>query len=477
MRLKKPIIFIIIALLVLISTPVFAAELKAADFKNSKAVCVIDAATGELIWGLKADVKIFPASTTKVLTALIVLEKAKLDDIVTVAKPLMRGSLINGNKSIMPGEELSVKDLLYGLMLVSGNDCAQALAEHVAGSVEKFADMMNARVRQLGLSDTNFVNPHGIHTEDHYSTAYDMTKITAEAMKNEMFATIVSTTKYTISPTNKRNYELVLINSNRLITTGGNPRTEDADSKFLYDYANGVKTGATPFAGSCLVSSASKDGRLLIAGVYGVASARASLKWGFSKTLLEFGFENSRLMDYTAELKSTDNNIVVDVADAAKDDLGGGKLILEPQIEKKVTRLLLPDEEGNYPDDEITARENLMVNITAPIEDGEILGEITYSLGGEVLYVAKLAASRPVELKAPEPTPPPRSTRNPVPTVVATNPVDVVSGNSNKVDFAAISGWLVVPIVVIAFIILRSVIANKRRGQARRARRARNRRL
>ena len=203
---------------------------------SAKSCIVIDAETGAVIYEKDADTPMGIASTTKILTALLVLENCYLDDIVTIKK---EWTGIEGSSMLLkPGEQLTVEAMLYGLLLHSGNDAAHALACYVGGSIDKFADMMNARVTELGCTNSHFENPHGLDGKTHLATARDLAIITREAMKNEKFADIVSTTKIGFG---KRVFE----NHNKLLG--------------LYEGTIGVKTGYTIAAGRSLVSCAVRD--------------------------------------------------------------------------------------------------------------------------------------------------------------------------------------------------------------------------
>ena len=201
-----------------------------------------------------ADVKRYPASTTKIMTCLIALEKCDPDEKVKISKTACNLSERNSKMGLKPGETYRMIDLLYGLMLPSGNDAAIAIAEHIGGSVSGFAKLMNAKAKSLGMEHTHYLNPHGLHNADHYTTARDMAILTAYALENESFAKIVSTTRRVVKSSDGRKIEL--LNSNRLL------RDVKASSykpySCLYSYAIGVKTGDTHLAGKCLVAAARK---------------------------------------------------------------------------------------------------------------------------------------------------------------------------------------------------------------------------
>lgn len=235
----------------------------------SAAASVLYAPDGDLFLCEKdADERRPMASTTKIMTALVVLEHANLTDTVTVVPEAVgiEGSSIY----LYAGEQLTVETLLYALLLSSANDAATALAWHVAGSISAFADLMNERAAAMGLTDTHFTNPHGLHDEAHYTTARELAKITAEALRNEHFAGIVSTVRYQ-APQAGTGATRLFLNHNRLLRT--------------YEGAVGVKTGFTKKSGRCLVSAARREGLLLIA-----VTLSAPSDWQDHKALFDFGF-------------------------------------------------------------------------------------------------------------------------------------------------------------------------------------------
>jgi D-alanyl-D-alanine carboxypeptidase len=204
--------------------------------------------SGNFLTEKAADKRLPMASTTKIMTALVVLEHCDLEAVVTVPREAVGAE--GSSVYLYEGEEITVRTLLYALLLSSANDAAIALALHAAGSVSAFADMMNAKAASLGLKDTHFINPHGLHDEAHYTTARELALITAAAMKNTLFAEIVSTRRHT-APQNGTDACRLLLNHNKLLRT--------------YEGAVGVKTGYTRASGRCLVSAANRNGLLLIA--------------------------------------------------------------------------------------------------------------------------------------------------------------------------------------------------------------------
>lgn len=255
---------------------------------------VMDAQTGQVLVEKNARQRMYPASTTKIMTALLALEYFSLDETLLVGEEVNQSWTklrINAQKAGLEyGQEISVKDLLHGLLLMSGSDAAFVLAFNTAlrasggsfASVEEgvgyFSAMMNERARQLGAMDTNFVNPDGFHDPNHYSTAYDLAVISQAAMQNGIFRSIVQTPLY-------RSAELVFDNGSYPLHWQNTNRLLDVHDVHYYTPANGIKTGTTPEAGSCLVSSATFDGRLVIAVVL---DANMESVWTDSIRLLEY---------------------------------------------------------------------------------------------------------------------------------------------------------------------------------------------
>ena len=208
---------------------------------------VMDAQTGRIFYEHNAHEKKSIASTTKIMTAIVVLENCKLDDIVTVS---YKAATTEGSSMYLkPNEKITVENLLYGLMLNSGNDAATALAEHTSGSIEKFALLMNKKAKEIGMNNSSFANPHGLDNESHYSTAYDMALLTKYAMENDKFREIVGTKKKIIKEHGIEKYKY-LTNHNKLLSK--------------YEWCKGVKTGFTKKSGRCLASYAEKNGVKLI---------------------------------------------------------------------------------------------------------------------------------------------------------------------------------------------------------------------
>lgn len=246
---------------------------------------LMEKSSGDILYQREAYTPMYPASTVKIMTAIIALESCNLDQPVTVSQSAIStvpaGYTISHIKA---GEILRVEDLLYALLVPSGNDAANALAEHISGSVPAFANVMNEKAIQLGCKNTYFTNPNGVHDANMHTTAYDLALIAKYAMNIEAFRKIVSTETYTLPSSNV--YPLsnrVLHNSNHLINTS---------SMHYYEYATGIKTGYTNPAQNCLVASAKKDDIEFIAVILGstFGNTTEQAKFGDAKTLFDFGF-------------------------------------------------------------------------------------------------------------------------------------------------------------------------------------------
>ena len=243
---------------------------------NSRAAIVIDRNSKAILYGKSETEQRKMASTTKIMTAIVVLENTNLSGIVTISKKAANtGGSVLGIKT---GDKISVCDLLYGLLLVSGNDTAVALAEHVGGSIEGFADMMNKKAAELGLTNTHYVTPHGLDNDNHYTTAYELAILTDYALNNKTFYNYVATKSYTI---NINGYPKTLRNTNELL---GN-----------LDGVYGVKTGFTNGANRCLVTSCKRGNLDIICIVLGADSKK--FRTQDSIKLIEYCFSNYEVIN------------------------------------------------------------------------------------------------------------------------------------------------------------------------------------
>ena len=287
------------------------------------------------------------------------------------------------------GETVSLRDLLYGLMLVSGNDAAAAIAVHLAGSIEAFADRMNSKAAELGMTSTHFVNPHGVHNDDHYTTARDMARLTAYALKNEQFRSIVSTGSYTVDASNLRATPLTLENTNKLIHT----LATDTES-CLYEYAIGVKTGDTTMAGKCLVAAAEKDGATVIIVLFGDANDAQYTRFHAAAGIFESVFTEKYTVLSGADLQ-LQTEFAVSIAGARQEDLNAdGQYVLTADVSQLQLRAL-PAVAAHYKANagNIVAEVEWRDALSAPISAGETLGTVRYMLNGECIYSIPLTTT------------------------------------------------------------------------------------
>ena len=254
---------------------------------NSRAAIIYDRASGSILFGKNENEKRKMASTTKIMTAIIVLENSNLDDIVTVSS---KAAGTGGSRlGLRTDDTISVRDLLYGLMLCSGNDAAVALAEYIGGDLQNFATLMNKKSDSLGLVSTHFVTPHGLDNDDHYTTAYELAVITNYALKNETFCQYVGTKNYTVSINGRPKN---LYNTNELL---GN-----------LDGVYGVKTGFTNGANRCLVTAVKRDNMDLICIVLGADTKKDRTK--DSMELIEYAFQNFEMINIREKILTEFDN-------------------------------------------------------------------------------------------------------------------------------------------------------------------------
>ncbi len=249
--------------------------------------CLMDAETGNVIYDKNSTLQQFPASMTKVMTAIVVLENANLSD--TVAVTANAANIGGSGIDVKEGELFTVEQLLYAMLLPSANDAATALGEHVGGSVENFAAMMNKRAESIGAENTHFVNACGLHDANHYTTAKDIALIMQEAIKNETFRIIVGTVSYRIPATNMTQFTRELTNTNRMLYDTSGVTVNGVQRQYKYEGMLGGKTGYTYEAERCLVTYAQREGITLI-GV----EMHSTFEYQFPDmiSLLDYGFSN-----------------------------------------------------------------------------------------------------------------------------------------------------------------------------------------
>ena len=326
---------------------------------TARSAIVMDTVTGQVLYERDIDTRRYPASTTKMMTLIVALEHGRLDDIVTVSKHAegVEGSTL----WLVQGDKIPLGELLTGMMMHSGNDATVAVAEHIAGSVPAFVEMMNEKAAEIGAYNTHFVNPNGLPDENHYTTAFDLAKIAAYGYSLPHFEEIVSRQEviydWVKDPAKK------LRNENQML--------------WLYRGANGVKTGYTDAAGRCLVSAARRDGMQLVAVVLD-----SYYMWNDSIALLDYGFQNARPKTL---VKKGEVVAKVEVADGRQDEVelvaaeslvAVEKLGETGKVEKK---LEIPEE------------------VAAPIKKGDVVGKVVCYYDGKRQGAIYLLAAKDVE--------------------------------------------------------------------------------
>ena len=351
------------------------------------ACLLMDRATGRILYDKNAEKKRFPASTTKIMSLLLALEYGHLNEIVTVPPEVANIPWDSSKTPVSAGEQMPFVDLLYGMMIPSGNDAAIAVAVIVSGSVDAFVQKMNERAKELGCENTNFVNPHGYHDENHYTTAKDMALIAKEGMRHNTFRTIVSAHEYTMAATSQREKKLLATKNSMFVKS----------SKFYYEPMMGIKTGWHSKAGQCYVGAALKNGVYLISVTLHTGNDG---RWNDTRRLMEYGFAQYKTYHF-GELWAA-NPFYVSIENAASDDVGKGLLALDAvpggTIESH-TVMRIPDEYDQLLEDYKNGMTLTYENaLRAPIRRGDIIGKLTMpGPDGEILET-RVVASRDVDV-------------------------------------------------------------------------------
>lgn len=331
---------------------------------TAKSAIVIEAATGKVLYEKNANDKRYPASTTKVMTLITALEEGNVNDVITASN---NAATTEGSSLwLSAGEQLPMLDLLYGMMLVSGNDATVAIAEHISGSVAEFGKLMTQKAHALGALHTNFVNSNGLPDVNHYTTAADMAKITAYGYKLPLFAQIVATKEKTM-PWQGQEHDRDLFNENRML--------------WLYDGANGVKTGYTDDAGRCLVSSATRNGVQIIAVVFD-----SDKMWDDSIAMLNYGF--TQVHEQTI-VKQGDILKTVKVLD------GKGSDVVPLYAQSSIAIPMTEDNQGDF-----TTVIDVPDKLSAPLAQGQAVGRVKVLYQNQEVGSTDLIVQTAIEKKS-----------------------------------------------------------------------------
>ena len=341
---------------------------------NSRAAIIYDRNSKEVIYGKEENTKRKMASTTKIMTCMVVLEKGELTDTVIVSK---KAAGTGGSRvGLKTGDKVSVQDLLYGLMLCSGNDAAVALAEHVGGSVEGFADLMNEKARQLNLSNTHFVTPHGLDNEEHYTTAYELAIMADNALKNNTFSSIVGTKNITIN-------------------INGKPRNLSNTNELLGSMAGvyGVKTGFTNGANRCLVTSCKIENLDIITVVLGADTKK--FRTQDSIKLINYAMNNYKEINMENKIQEEFQKWKKENKDKIYINKG----------EKNTTEYKLEEQLNNYITIKNTQENDVKIEINtlnyyeAPLQEGTTIGVLTVKVSGQVKLIKNIQVAQTVKKK------------------------------------------------------------------------------
>ena len=346
---------------------------------DARAYILIDAQTGDVLCEKNSRETLYPASTTKIMTAILALELGDLDEMMTASQSAIDAIGYNGsNIGIIPGEKIRMENLLQAMLISSANEAANIIAENISGSMEEFVELMNKRAKELGTVETHFANPSGIHDTMHFTTAADLACISRYAMTLPKFREIVGTHSFTMPATNKHSKWPELTNSNKLMLNN----TSD-----LYEI-NGIKTGFTGPAGNCLISSArNEDGMELIAVVMGVKNENAAENVRkYSKELLDYGFTDFERVELIQKGRVYRN---IKVEDAA--DIYGLDLVTEDSLVR-----VLPKDLSQRNIQEIS---HINGEIHAPVNKGDRIGYVEFLKDGVSIGKVDLIAARDIEYK------------------------------------------------------------------------------
>lgn len=374
MKMKKIgiILLIVLVICLLNCTCVFAND-ENLDL-TAKASLLIDNRTNKVLYSKNENEKMYPASMTKIVTAILALENCNLEDKVTASYKATTSVPSGYSKAdIQVGEELTVNELLQMLLVHSANDAANVLAEYVGGSIDSFVSMMNTKANELDLINTNFTNSYGKQDKNHYTTATDLVKMMQYCLKNNDFRKIAGSASCAIRATNKSEPRLYT-STNLLII----PNTS-----LYYPYLTTGKTGFTSEAGECLISSAYKNDLELICVVFG-SEENGINRFTETKALYEYGYKNYELKNIAYQ---NDVATTIQIANASKDTKS-----LDLLINETILALIKTSERNQEIIPEIT----LNNNITAPINEGDLLGKITYTTNG-ISYTTDLIAAHSVK--------------------------------------------------------------------------------
>lgn len=351
---------------------------------DAESAILMDFDTLEILYEKNSHLKLYPASTTKTMTAILAIELGNLNDVITVDEEVIH--LTKGSHIALDyDEEMTLEDLLHALLIQSANDAALAIGKHISGSVEGFIKLMNEKAVELGALNTNFVNPNGLHNEEHVSTAYDLALIGKYAMENELFRSIVIKPTYVIGPTNKKTESRTLRSTNMFILGNENINYEGRTIPIKLDGVLGGKTGYTPQAQNCLITVFEKDNRRLLTAVI---KANGKEVYADTHRLINYGLDNfqNALLGHANEFMGN-----FELKDATLPFVAGvlDKDFSYPILKENINK--------------IEKKTIINQDLSLPLSIGAILGRCEYYLNGKLLGSSNIISTADVN-QIPKPT-------------------------------------------------------------------------
>ena len=360
---------------VLLATPALAAAAPEHPVA-AKGAILYELNTDTVLLEQDADARLYPASTTKLMTALVAMEYGNPEDIITVPAEAVDGLFELGSASyLLAGEEISFMDLMEYMLIASGNDAANAMAIHISGSISAFADLMNNRAQELGCTNTHFVNPHGLHDEEHYTSARDLLRIAKAAMENPTIAEIVAKDEVVLPITNKHPQTTTKYTTNYLIS-------RKSTREYYYEGAIGIKTGTTTPAGLCLVAACVKGDYTYYTVVLGAEKGENGERNQFIETakLFDYGAEN---FSQQVMLSSSEPIAEVPVRLSNEKD----SVVVTPS--ENITAML----PNAFETSDLTMKYTVEESVAAPVQAGDVLGKLTVSYEGKTWQLDLVASS------------------------------------------------------------------------------------
>lgn len=360
---------------VLLATPALAAAAPEHPVA-AKGAILYELNTDTVLLEQDADARLYPASTTKLMTALVAMEYGNPEDIITVPAEAVDGLFELGSASyLLAGEEISFMDLMEYMLIASGNDAANAMAIHISGSISAFADLMNNRAQELGCTNTHFVNPHGLHDEEHYTSARDLLRIAKAAMQNPTIAEIVAKDEVVLPITNKHPQTTTKYTTNYLIS-------RKSTREYYYEGAIGIKTGTTTPAGLCLVAACIKGDYTYYTVVLGAEKGENGERNQFIETakLFDYGAEN---FSQQVMLSSSEPIAEVPVRLSNEKD----SVVVTPS--ENITAML----PNAFETSDLTMKYTVEESVAAPVQAGDVLGKLTVSYEGKTWQLDLVASS------------------------------------------------------------------------------------